>query len=160
MAIGVGDKFPSGVFVKMNEEGPGPITTEEFFGGKRVVLFGVPGAFTPPCSEKHLPGFVERAAEIKTKGVDIIACLSVNDVFVMNAWGKDQNAGDSVEMLADGSAALTKELGTVLDLTDRGLGVRSRRYSMIVDDGVVTTINLEEGGAFEVSGADTILSQL
>ena len=91
MAIGVGDKFPSGVFVKMNEEGPGPITTEEFFGGKRVVLFGVPGAFTPPCSEKHLPGFVERAAEIKTKGVDIIACLSVNDVFVMNAWGKDQN---------------------------------------------------------------------
>lgn len=160
MAIGVGDKFPSGAFVKMNAEGPAPITTEEFFGGKKVVLFGVPGAFTPPCSEKHLPGFVEKAAQIKTKGVDIIACLSVNDVFVMTAWGKDQNVGDSIEMLADGSAVLIEELGTVLDLTDRGLGVRSSRYSMIVDDGVVTTINLEDGGAYEVSGADTILSQL
>lgn len=127
---------------------------------RKVVLFAVPGAFTPTCSAKHLPGFVEKAEEIKAKGVDTIACLSVNDVFVMDAWGKDQNAGDKVEMLADGSAALTKELGTVLDLTDRGLGVRSSRYSMIVDDGTVTAINLEEGGGFEVSDADTILGQL
>ncbi|MGZ0245464.1 MAG: redoxin family protein, partial [Alphaproteobacteria bacterium] len=142
MAIGVGDKIPSGALAKMGAEGPGSVTTEELFGGKKVVLFAVPGAFTPTCSAKHLPGFVEKAAEIKARGVDIIACLSVNDVFVMDAWGKNQNAGDKVEMLADGSAALTKELGTVLDLTDRGLGVRSSRYSMIVDDGTVTAINL------------------
>ena len=160
MAIGVGDKIPSGALAKMGAEGPGSVTTEELFGGKKVVLFAVPGAFTPTCSAKHLPGFVEKAAEIKAKGVDTIACLSVNDVFVMDAWGKNQNAGDKVEMLADGSAALTKELGTVLDLTDRGLGVRSSRYSMIVDDGTVTAINLEEGSGFEVSDADTILSQL
>jgi peroxiredoxin len=160
MAIGVGDKIPSGALTKMGAECPGPVTTEELFGGKKVVLFAVPGAFTPTCSAKHLPGFVEKADAIKAKGVDTIACLSVNDVFVMDAWGKDQKVGDKVEMLADGSAALTKELGTVLDLTDRGLGVRSSRYSMIVDDGTVTAINLEEGGGFEVSDADTILSQL
>jgi peroxiredoxin len=160
MAIGVGDKIPAGALAKMGAEGPGSVTTEELFGGKKVVLFAVPGAFTPTCSAKHLPEFVEKAAEIKAKGVDNIACLSVNDVFAMDVWGKNQNAGDEVEMLADGSAALTKELGTVLDLTDRGLGVRSSRYSMIVDDGTVTAINLEEGGGFEVSDADTILSQL
>jgi peroxiredoxin len=160
MAIGVGDKIPSGALATMGAEGPGPVTTEELFGGKKVVLFAVPGACTPTCSAKHLPGFVEKAGEIKAKGVDTIACLAVNDVFVMDAWGKDQNAVGKVEMLADGSAALTKELGTVLDLTDRGLGVRSSRYSMIVEDGTVTQINLEEGGGFEVSDADTILSQL
>lgn len=160
MAIGVGDKIPSGALATMRAEGPGPVTTEELFGGKKVVLFAVPGAFTPTCSAKHLPGFVEKAGEIKAKGVDTIACLAVNDVFVMDAWGKDQNAAGKVEMLVDGSAALTKELGTVLDLTDRGLGVRSSRYSMIVEDGTVTQINLEEGGGFEVSDADTILSQL
>ena len=160
MAIGVGDKIPSGALETMRAEGPGPVTTEELFGGKKVVLFAVPGAFTPTCSAKHLPGFVEKAGEMKAKGVDTIACLAVNDVFVMDAWGKDQNAAGKVEMLADGSAALTKELGTVLDLTDRGLGVRSSRYSMIVEDGTVTQINLEEGGGFEVSDADTILSQL
>jgi peroxiredoxin len=160
MAIGVGDKVPSGTLTKMGPEGPQPVSTDELFGGKKVVLFAVPGAFTPTCSAKHLPGFVEKAAEIKAKGVDTIACLSVNDPFVMGAWGKDQNVGDKVEMLADGSAKYTQELGTVLDLTERGLGVRSSRYSMIVDDGTVTQINLEEGGAFEVSDADTILSQL
>jgi peroxiredoxin len=160
MAIGVGDKVPSGTLTKMGPEGPQPVSTDELFGGKKVVLFAVPGAFTPTCSAKHLPGFVEKAAEIKAKGVDTIACLSVNDPFVMGAWGKDQNVGDKVEMLADGSAKYTQELGTVLDLTERGLGVRSCRYSMIVDDGTVTQINLEEGGAFEVSDADTILSQL
>ncbi|MEK9646312.1 MAG: peroxiredoxin [Alphaproteobacteria bacterium] len=160
MAIGVGEKVPSGTLTKMGPEGPQPVSTDELFGGKKVVLFAVPGAFTPTCSAKHLPGFVEKAAEIKAKGVDTIACLSVNDPFVMGAWGKDQNVGDKVEMLADGSAKYTQELGTVLDLTERGLGVRSSRYSMIVDDGTVTQINLEEGGAFEVSDADTILSQL
>lgn len=160
MAIGVGDKIPSGGLTKMGAEGPEPVSTDDLFGGKKVVLFAVPGAFTPTCSAKHLPGFVEKADEIKAKGVDTIACLSVNDVFVMDAWGKDQKAGDKVEMLADGSAALTQEMGTVLDLTDRGLGVRSGRYSMIVEDGTVTQLNLEEGGGFEVSDADTILSQL
>ena len=160
MAIGVGDKIPSGKLTRMGADGPEPVTTEELFGGKKVVLFAVPGAFTPTCSAKHLPGFVEKAGEIEAKGVDTVACLSVNDVFVMDAWGKDQNAGGKVEMLADGSADLTRALGTVLDLTERGLGVRSSRYSMIVDDGTVTRINLEEGGGFEVSDAGTILDQL
>jgi glutaredoxin/glutathione-dependent peroxiredoxin len=160
MAIGVGDKIPAGALATMGADGPGPVTTDELFGGKKVVLFAVPGAYTPTCSAQHLPGFVEKADAIKAKGVDTIACLSVNDVFVMGAWGKDQNTAGKVEMLADGSAALTKEMGTVLDLTDRGLGVRSSRYSMIVEDGTVTQINLEEGGAFEVSDADTILNQL
>jgi glutaredoxin/glutathione-dependent peroxiredoxin len=160
MAIGVGDKIPAGALATMGAEGPGPVTTDDLFGGKKVVLFAVPGAFTPTCSAQHLPGFVEKADAIKAKGVDTIACLSVNDVFVMDAWGKDQSTAGKVEMLADGSAALTKEMGTVLDLTDRGLGVRSSRYSMIVEDGTVTQINLEEGGGFEVSDADTILSQL
>jgi len=160
MTIGVGDKISAGALATMGAEGPGPVTTDDLFGGKKVVLFAVPGAFTPTCSAQHLPGFVEKADAIKAKGVDTIACLSVNDVFVMDAWGKDQSAAGKVEMLADGSAALTKEMGTVLDLTDRGLGVRSSRYSMIVDDGTVTQINLEDGGGFEVSDADTILSQL
>ena len=160
MAIGVGDKIPSGKLTRMGADGPEPVTTEELFGGKKVVLFAVPGAFTPTCSAKHLPGFVEKAGEIRAKGVDTVACLSVNDVFVMDAWGKDQSAGGKVEMLADGSADLTRALGTVLDLTERGLGVRSSRYSMIVDDGTVTRINLEEGGGFEVSDAGTILGQL
>jgi len=160
MAIGVGDKIPAGALATMGADGPGPLTTDDLFGGKKVVLFAVPGAFTPTCSAQHLPGFVEKADAIKAKGVDTIACLSVNDVFVMDAWGKDQGTAGKVEMLADGSAALTKEMGTVLDLTDRGLGVRSSRYSMIVDDGTVTQINLEEGVVFEVSDADTILSQL
>ena len=160
MAIGAGDKIPSGSVTRMGADGPEQVSTEDLFGGRKVVLFAVPGAFTPTCSAKHLPGFVAKADEIRAKGVDAIACLSVNDVFVMDAWGKDRNAGGKVEMLADGSAALTKALGTVLDLTERGLGVRSARYSMIVEDGVVTRTNMEEGGGFEVSDADTILGQL
>lgn len=160
MAIAVGDKIPSGTLTKMTAEGPKPVSTDELFGGKKVVLFAVPGAFTPTCSAKHLPGFVEKAAAIKAKGVDTIACLSVNDVFVMDAWSKDQKTAGKVDLLADGSAAFTKQLGTVLDLTERGLGVRSRRYSMVVDNGTVTQLNLEEGGGFEVSDADTILKQL
>ena len=160
MTISVGDRLPTTTLVKATADGPDQVDTDSFFKGRKVALFAVPGAFTPTCSAKHLPGFIEKADEIKAKGVDTIACLSVNDVFVMDAWAKEQNAAGKVELLADGSAALTKELGTVLDLTDRGLGVRSSRYSMIVDDGTVTQLNLEEGGGFEVSDADTILSQL
>ena len=160
MTIGAGDKIPSGTLTTMGADGPAPLTTDEIFAGKKVVMFAVPGAFTPTCSAKHLPGFVEAAGDIKAKGVDTIACLSVNDPFVMGAWAKDQGTGDDVLMLADGSAAFTSALDTVLDLTERGLGVRSRRYSMIVDDGVVSRINLEEGGGYEISDAGTILSQL
>jgi len=160
MTIGVGDKIPSATVSVMGQDGPAPMTTDEIFSGKKVVLFALPGAFTPTCSAKHLPGFVAAAGDIKAKGVDTIACLSVNDAFVMGAWGKDQNVGDDVLLLADGSAALTTALDTTLDLTERGLGVRSRRYSAIVDDGVVTHINLEDGGGFEVSDAATILTQL
>ncbi len=160
MAIQVGDKIPSGTLTTMGPDGPGPLTTEEIFSGKKVVLFAVPGAFTPTCSVKHLPGYVQNADAIKAKGVDTVACLSVNDAFVMGAWAKDQAVGDKVLMLADGGAALTKSLDTVLDLTERGLGIRSRRYSMMVDDGVVSHFNLEEGGGFEVSDAETILGQL
>lgn len=144
----------------MGAEGPAPMTTDEIFSGKKVVLFAVPGAFTPTCSAKHLPGYLQKADAIKAKGVDTIACLSVNDAFVMSAWSKDQNVDDKLLMLADGGAALTKSLDTVLDLTARGLGVRSCRYSMVVDDGVVSQLNLEDGGGFEVSDADTILGQL
>ena len=160
MTIGVGDKIPSATLTTMGADGPAPLTTDEIFAGKKVVMFAVPGAFTPTCSAKHLPGFVAAAGDIKAKGVDTIACLSVNDPFVMGAWAKDQGTGDDVLMLADGSAAFTSALDTVLDLTERGLGVRSRRYSMIVDDGVVSQINLEEGGGYEVSDAGTILNQL
>ncbi len=160
MAIQVGDKIPSGTLHQLTENGPEAITTEQIFAGKKVVLFALPGAFTPTCSAKHLPGFVAKADEIKAKGVDTIACLSVNDAFVMGAWGKDQGAGDKVLMLADGSADLTKALGLELDLNSRGFGLRSQRYAMIVDDGVVTAVNVEEGGAFNVSSAEAILAAL
>eukprot|EP00891_Asterochloris_glomerata_P001900 jgi/Astpho2/1900/e_gw1.00038.296.1_t len=132
------------------------ISVDELTKGKKVVLFAVPGAFTPTCSLKHLPGFIEKADELKTKGVDTIACVAVNDAFVMEAWSKSVGADDKVMMLADGSAAI----GVDLDLTDKGLGVRSRRYAMLIDDGAVKDLNLEEGGAFTVSSADEILSGL
>ncbi len=138
MTIKVGDKIPSATLYRLGENGPEAVTTDELCSGKKVVLFGLPGAFTPTCSAKHLPGFVERAAEIKGKGVDTIACMSVNDVFVMDAWGKDQGADDKVDMLADGSAAFTKALGLELDLVAAGLGVRGQRFAMVVDDGTVT----------------------
>jgi len=160
MTLKVGDKIPDGTFMQMTDSGPQPVTTADLFNGKKVVVFALPGAFTPTCSAKHLPGFVEQADAIKAKGVDSIACLSVNDAFVMGAWGKDQKVGDKVLMLADGSAAFTKAAGLVLDLTERGMGVRSQRYSMIVDNGVVTDINVEQGPSFEVSNAETILAHL
>jgi peroxiredoxin len=160
MTIKVGDKIPSATLTTMTAEGPKPISTDELFKGKKVVLFAVPGAFTPTCSQKHLPGFVEQADQLKAKGVNTIACIAVNDPFVMGAWGKDQKVGDKVMMLADGSGKFAEALGTVLDLTERGLGKRSRRYSMLVEDGVVKKLNLEEGGGFEVSDANTMMKQV
>ncbi len=160
MTIQVGDKIPSATLYHMTENGPEAITTEAVFAGKKVVLFALPGAFTPTCSAKHLPGFVSKAGEIKAKGVDTIACLSVNDAFVMGAWGKGQGVGDKVLMLADGSAELTKAMGLELDLIERGLGLRSDRYAMIVEDGVVTLLNREQPGNFGVSSAETVLAAL
>jgi glutaredoxin/glutathione-dependent peroxiredoxin len=160
MAIAVGEKIPSAKLKTMTAEGPKDISTDDIFNGKKVVLFAVPGAFTPTCSAKHLPGFVEKAAEIKGKGVDTIACLAVNDAFVMGAWGKAQNTCDKVLMLADGAAAFTKQLGLDLDLTGPGMGVRSKRYAMLVDNGTVKALQVEAPGAFEVSSADAILKAL
>jgi peroxiredoxin len=157
MTIAVGEKIPSAKLKTMTAEGPKDISTDEIFGGKKVVLFAVPGAFTPTCSAKHLPGFVEKAAQIKAKGIDTIACLAVNDAFVMGAWGKAQNTDGKVLMLADGAAAFTKQLGLELDLTGPGMGVRSKRYAMVIDNGVVKALNVEAPGAFEVSSADAIL---
>ncbi|MGE0745438.1 MAG: peroxiredoxin [Rhodospirillales bacterium] len=160
MAIKVGDKIPSVTIKTMSADGIKDVSTDDIFKGKKVVLFAVPGAFTPTCSAKHLPGFVEKAAQIKAKGVDSIVCVAVNDVFVMDAWGKNQQVGDKVVMAADGSADLAKALGLEMDLTTRGLGMRSQRYSMLVDDGVVKKLNVENAGAYEVSDADTMLKQL
>lgn len=160
MTIAVGEKVPSAKLKTMTAEGPKDISTDEIFAGKKVVLFAVPGAFTPTCSAKHLPGFVEKAAQIKAKGVDTIACLAVNDAFVMGAWGKAQNTDGKVLMLADGAAAFTKQLGLDLDLTGPGMGIRSKRYAMVVDNGVVKALSVEAPGAFEVSSADAILRAL
>lgn len=160
MAVQVGDSIPDVTLAVMGESGPEQVSTGDLFSGKKVVAFALPGAFTPTCSAQHLPGFVDSADAIKAKGVDSIICLSVNDVFVMDAWGKDRDVGDKVAMVADGSGVLAKALGLELDLTERGLGVRSRRYSMVVDDGVVSALNLEEGGAYEVSSAEKILENL
>ena len=160
MAVSVGDVIPDVTLVTMGDSGPEQVSTDDLFKDKKVVAFGLPGAFTPSCSAKHLPGFVANADTIKAKGVDSIICFSVNDVFVMDAWGKAQNVEDKIAMIADGSGVLANALGMELDLTERGLGVRSRRYSMIVDDGMISSLNLEDGGAFEVSSADKILEQL
>ncbi len=160
MTIAVGDKIPSSTLTTMTADGPGPVSTDEFFAGKKVVLFAVPGAYTPTCSAKHLPGFIEQADEILAKGVDAIACMSVNDVFVMHAWGADAGVADKVVMLADGNGDFTKELGLELDGRGFGMGIRSQRFAMIVEDGTVTELNIEEPGAFQVSSAGHILSQL
>jgi peroxiredoxin (alkyl hydroperoxide reductase subunit C) len=141
-------------------DGPKEISTDEIFKGKKVVLFAVPGAFTPTCSAKHVPGFVQEADALHAKGVDTIACIAVNDVFVMGAWGKDQGVGDKILMLADGSGAFTKALGLELDLVARGLGVRSQRYALIADDGKVTHLAVEAPGGFDVSRAEAVLAAL
>jgi peroxiredoxin len=158
--IKVGDRIPSVKLKHMTADGPKDLTTDELFKGKKVVLFALPGAFTPTCSAKHLPGFVTKAGEIKGKGVDTIACLSVNDAFVMNAWGKDQKVGDKVLMLADGNGDFTRAVGLEMDGTGYGMGKRSRRYAMVVQDGVVKTLNVENPGAFEVSSAEAVLKAL
>jgi len=160
MTIKVGDKIPAGTLMQMTADGPAPISTGDLFGGKKVVLFAVPGAFTPTCSAKHLPGFVQHAGDIKAKGVDTIACMAVNDVFVMNAWGKDQAADGKVLMLADGNGEFTKALGLELDASGFGMGHRSKRFSLIAENGVVTELNVDEGGALEKSSAEVALSQL
>jgi len=158
MAINVGDKVPSVNLKHMSKDGLADISTDEIFGGRKVVLFSLPGAFTPTCSAKHLPGFVANAGALKSKGVDTIACVSVNDAFVMNAWGKDQNVGDKVMMLADGNAEFSDAVGLSFDGSGFGMGKRAQRYAMVVDDGVVTTLNVEQPGAFEVSSAEAMLA--
>ncbi len=160
MTIKVGDKLPEASFMTPGAKGPEPKTTADIFAGKTVALFAVPGAFTPTCSAKHLPGFLDKGSELKARGMDAIACVSVNDVFVMDAWAKSQDAGDKVIMLADGNGAFTKSLGLELDGSKFGMGPRSQRYSMVVKDGVVETLNVEEGGAFEVSSADYMLAHI
>jgi glutaredoxin-dependent peroxiredoxin len=160
-ALAVGDKLPDCKFRYFDAEGNmKELTTDQLCKGRKVVLFAVPGAFTPTCSLKHLPGFVDRADELKQAGVDAIACLSVNDAFVMDAWGKQVGAAGKVMMLADGNGQFARAAGVELDLSDKGLGVRSRRYALLADDGVVKVLNLEEGGAFTVSSAETILEAL
>jgi peroxiredoxin len=167
MTIEVGDRLPPGTLMEYYDTakdgcaiGPNPVTIESLTRGKKVVLFGLPGAFTPTCSAKHAPSYLQHYDELKAKGVDTIACMSVNDAFVMGAWGRNLHADGKVRMLADGSAEYTKKLGLELDLTARGMGVRSQRFSMLVDDGVVKALNVEAPGKFEVSGAETMLQEL
>jgi peroxiredoxin len=160
MTIKVGDKVPSATFTVWGESGPGPLSTDDLLKGKTVALFALPGAFTPTCSAKHVPGFKAHAAEFRAKGVDTIACVSVNDVFVMKAWGENQGVGEDVLMLADGNGDFTRAVGLEMDGSKFGMGQRSQRYSMIVKDGVVTHLNVEQGGEFKVSSAEYMLPQL
>ncbi|WP_397422672.1 peroxiredoxin [Phenylobacterium sp.] len=160
MTIKVGDTLPAATLTQATAEGPKPVKTEDFFKGRTVALFAVPGAFTPTCSAKHVPGFKQLSPDLKAKGVDEIACLSVNDAFVMRAWGEDQAVGDDIIMLADGNGDFTTALGLEMDGSKFGMGKRSQRYSMIVKDGVVKELNVEQGGEFRVSAADYLLAQL
>ena len=160
MTIKVGDKLPKAAFMHFTADGPAPLKSEDLFEGKTVALFALPGAFTPTCSAKHLPGFKAHAADLKAKGVDAIACLSVNDVFVMKAWGKDQGITDEVLMLADGNGDFTKAIGLEMDGSKFGMGQRSQRYSLIAKDGVVTQLNVEQGGEFKVSSAEYLLQHI
>ena len=160
MTIELGDRIPSATLKEMGADGIEDVNTDSLFKGKRVAVFAVPGAFTPTCSAQHLPGFVRNADALRAKGIDEIVCLSVNDAFVMDAWGKAHNAGGKVKMVADGNAQLTQALGFELDASGAGMGMRSRRYSMIVDDGEVKALNVEAAGAFEFSSAEHLHSQL
>jgi peroxiredoxin len=167
MTIKIGDHLPQGTlseFIEVESEGcslgPNTFKVEDLTKGKKIAIFGLPGAYTPTCSAKHVPGYIENAAKLKAKGVDEIWCISVNDAFVMGAWGRDQKATGIVRMMADGSAEFTKALGLVFDLTSKGMGIRSQRYSMLVEDGVVKQLNVEQPGKFEVSNAETLLGQL
>lgn len=167
MAIKVGEKLPEGTLTELIEQetpgctiGPNNFSVSDLTRGKRIVIFGLPGAFTPTCSAKHVPGYVAQHDQLRAKKVDEVWCVAVNDAFVMGAWGKDQKAGGKVRMMADGSAIFTKALGLEMDLTARGMGVRSQRYSMLVEDGVVKKLNVEQPGKFEVSDAGTMLNQV
>jgi len=160
MTIKAGDTLPEGKFKTATADGLKDVSTSELFGGKTVVFFAVPGAFTPTCDARHLPGYVELADQFKAKGVDTIACMSVNDVFVMKAWGKSANVGDKVLMLADGNGEYARALGLELDATGFGMGKRSQRFAVIVKNGVATQVNVESGGDFKVSAADYVLAQL
>jgi len=160
MTIKLGDKMPAGTLKHMTKDGPQNITTEQLFAGKKVVVFSVPGAFTPTCDAKHLPGFVQHAADFKAKGIDTVACMAVNDVFVMNAWGKASNVGDNVLMLADGNAEYAKALGLELNASGFGMGIRGQRFAIVVNDGVVKGLFVEGPGEFKVSSAEHVLSQL
>ena len=160
MTIQVGDRLPSATLTIMTAEGPKPLTTTELCEGKKVVLFAVPGAFTPTCSVQHLPGYVDNAQSLKDKGVDTVACVSVNDPFVMGAWGKDREVGEDLMMLSDGNGDFTAAIGLEMDGSGFGLGTRSQRYAMIIDDGIVSTLNVESGPGLDVSSAETILSEL
>ncbi len=161
MTIKVGDQLPDATFTVMGAEGPEPKTTADIFAGKKVALFAVPGAYTPTCHKSHMPGFVDRVGDLKAKGCDTIACTSVNDVFVLDSWAKDTGAKDGITMLADGSAAFAKAIGLEMDLSERGLGMRSKRYAMMVDDGKVTVLNVEESpGVAEASSAETLCSMI
>lgn len=160
MAIQVGDRIPEVTLKTMKDGGIQDVKTAELFGGRKVVLFSVPGAFTPTCSAKHLPGFVDKADAIKAKGVDEIVCVAVNDVFVMGAWAKDQNTGDKVTLVADGNGELAKAIGLDFDGSNFGMGTRSQRFAAIVEDGEVKLLNVEAPAKFEVSDADTVLAAL
>ena len=159
MSISKGDRIPTANFTHMTADGPKAISSDELFGGKKVVVFALPGAFTPTCSASHLPGFVANADKIKAKGVDDIVCLATNDAFVMDAWGKAQNA-EEIHMVADGNGDFARAIGLELDLTANGMGVRSQRYAMIVDDGTVTDVAVEAPGKFEVSSAESVMAKL
>lgn len=160
MTIKVGDKIPEATFMTMGEDGPAPASTADIFAGKRVALFAVPGAFTPTCSAKHLPGFKDHAADFAAKGIDTIACTSVNDVFVMGAWAKDQGVSDEMIMLADGNGEFAKSIGLEMDATGFGMGGRSQRYALVANDGVVESLHVEGPGEFKVSAADYVLENL
>ncbi|MDJ0909557.1 MAG: peroxiredoxin [Woeseiaceae bacterium] len=160
MSIQAGEKMPEGTFGVMTGEGPGAMSTDELFSGKKVVLVSVPGAFTPTCSMNHLPGFVDHAEALRGKGVDTVACMAVNDVFVMDAWGKDRGVGDNVVMLADGNGEYTRALGLEMDATGFGMGHRGQRFAIVVDDGVASHVAVEAAGQFEVSKAESILDAL
>ncbi len=160
MTVSAGDNIPSVKLKTMTAEGMSEIDTGDYFAGRKVVLFAVPGAFTPTCSAKHLPGFVNKADDLKGKGVDEIACVSVNDAFVMDAWGKDQNADGKVTMLADGNGDFTKAMGLEMDGSGFGLGIRSQRYALVTENGTITVLNIEQPGAFDVSSAEAVISAL
>ena len=160
MTIQTGDKMPVGAFKTPTTEGIKEIKSDEFFAGKTVVLFSVPGAFTPTCDARHLPGYLQHFDALKAKGVDTIACMAVNDMFVMNAWGKSSNVGDKVLMLADGNGDYTRALGLELDARGFGMGMRGQRFAIIAKDGVATHVNIEAGGEFKVSAAEHVLGQL